>query len=284
MKTFAKPLVKPLVRGLAAADAGQARDPNAIAYANAVAAAGGSLSGSQRSALNRFVEAEKTAGRWTTLKALFLPVWGLPNPSRIDLKTLSTGSFVDAITHSPGYVASNVTGYFDLGKTPLGLGLSVAAGGFGWLSNGGGTGNALNAMGCQNSSTQTAIGQWFNTTGVRVLYNDAGAGLLAEGASVISQNHGIVSMQRHGGSRFIRRRVTAGVASLASNTSADSAAVPTVNIHAMAYNNNGTSSGGGTTIQYGAWFVNAGWSSADDDGFTANLKTLWESLTGLTLP
>lgn len=275
------PLVRPLVSPLAGAASGADRD--AAAYAKDVASYGPTVTGAQRTALSVFAKAEKAAGRWPLIKRLYLPVWGQPDANASCLVSRIPGSYLGGgFTHGAGFASGNgTTSFFDTGVGPATLGLTVGSGGFGWLSPGGGT-DAANSLGAA-TATQYVTAQWFAGTGVRSIYNDLGVGLVAAGASALAQNHAIISMQRHGGLRYIRRRVTAGVTSLASVVGADSGGVPNTNLWMFAFNNNGVYNGG-SNINYGAFWVNLGWSAADSDGFTANLKILWESLTGLTLP
>lgn len=271
---------------------GSRLDPAAKLYIAAVEAAlGATIESALPSATNPkkiisdFYKAEKDAGRYALHKRIYLPIYNNLAANAVDAITRDSGSFVNTPTTAMGYVQGNGTNqYFDFNVSPAGMALTPSSGGFGWLSPGGGSGVGLVNVGCENSSFQSVIGQYINTTGTRMVYNQSSdAGVLQPGAAAVTQNHGVLSMQRHSGQRNIRRRVSSGVSSLASNVSADAGTVPTVTMTAMACKRE-SSLFGYSNVRYGAWWVNAGWSNTDDDEFTLNLKTLWENLTGLTLP
>jgi hypothetical protein len=53
----------------------------------------------------------------------------------------------------------------------------------------------------------------------------------------------------------------------------------------MAWNNNGTiSSFTPSTVQFGAYGMGLGMTPTQAENFSAGLKTLWETCTGLSLP
>ena len=83
--------------------------------------------------------------------------------------------------------------------------------------------------------------------------------------------------------RYFRVRRTAAVQAVGSNTISDTTTPSTSSMAVMARNDqSGVSEHSNARI--GASFMGLGLSVADADAFTLNLKTLWETCTGLTLP
>ena len=81
----------------------------------------------------------------------------------------------------------------------------------------------------------------------------------------------------------MNRRTNGGQTNLNTATAANSGTLPTLNIYAMCYNNNGTPSTF-SIGRYGAFFICTGWDTTADVAFTLNLKTCWMACTGLSLP
>lgn len=258
-------------------------DENVSAYVEAITTAGATVSPAQRSAMNSFVGTEKAAGRWTSLARLYLPIWGVAAANAIEFKTLASVTFTGGITHSAGYITPDgTTGHVDSNETFGDTGGTQSAIGWGWLSPGGGTA-ATNNMGVGDAGGGSYyVGQHFDIQGVRMFVGELST-FLPAGAETFEQAHGIVSMQRTGGAHFIGRRDSGGYVELASLTLADSIAPPALNYFLGSYNNSGNPNLD-SNINYGAFFVTLGFTSAADNAFTGNLKTLWETLTGQTIP
>lgn len=278
---MAQPLVTSLSGGFATG-----LHPTSKTVIDSLVAAGAGVSGSQRQAIDKFIRSEIASGRWGALvPSLFVPVWGVAAANALDWVRSSSGTFVGGSTHASGYWQSNgTTGYLDSGASPSGLGMTASGGGFVYLSPAWVTPEPAFSVGVQGgTSAIAAVVQWFSATGVRIIYNDTGTGLLAQGAAASSFVVGLLSFQRAGGQRFIRRRVLSGVSSLASNTSANSGTVPNLNIFWGAYNNNGVVSGP-STVRFSAMAATRGLSTLQSDEYTANLATLYTNLTGNALP
>jgi hypothetical protein len=89
-------------------------DPDARAYIAAVETAGGTVSATQRTAVSDFYRAGKSAGWYSSIKRLYLPIWAAAAPNAIDMIGLTSGTFNGTVTHSAGYVQGNgSTGYFE---------------------------------------------------------------------------------------------------------------------------------------------------------------------------
>jgi len=88
-------------------------DPSAKGYIDAVTAAGATVTSAQRGYINNFYKSAK-ADYYTSLKRLYLPIWGVAAANAIDMIGLTSGTFVGGVTHASGYITGNgTTGYFN---------------------------------------------------------------------------------------------------------------------------------------------------------------------------
>jgi hypothetical protein len=254
-------------------------DPDAKAYIDAVVAAGATVSGGQKRAINNFIVEEKAASRWTLHKRFYLPIWAVAAANAIDMVSRTSGTFVGEVTHSAGYVAGDgSTGYFEFNGSATSLGLTQTSQSlqFGIILNSVALG-LLGYVGNRNSPTQSLLLWHTNETALRFDANEA-----AGGSATITKlaTLGIFSADKEGGEERTRRRNLAGATSLRSATVGVTGTLPTFNIRAMigpldAGLNNGH------FITYGA---SMGLTSVQRDAHTLAVKTLWETCTGLTLP
>jgi hypothetical protein len=87
-------------------------DP-AASYIAALTAAGATATAPQQSAISTFISGEIAAGRWDSIKRLYLPIWGSAAPNALCMKSLTSGTFVGGVTPSSGYVNTDgTTGHF----------------------------------------------------------------------------------------------------------------------------------------------------------------------------
>jgi len=277
---LAQPLARPLARPLASFLSG-GLDPDAAAYIDAVVATGVTFTGGQRSAINEFIKSEKAAARYTLLKRLYLPIWGQNEANAICLKSLTSGTFVGNVTPGAGFVQSDgTTGYFDQGSSFGGAGLTKSSMSVGGLVLdvpstsrpifGAGTGSTYTAIRTGNSANTT---QMFFT----------GAGQTAVDTPCI----GLVSLASDGTDLRMYKRVAAS-RTLLQTVSVPSGSLAASNVFWMARNN--TDTAGATSLNNpGTYRFALGWmanfmTDAQDQAFTASLQTLWQNLTGLTIP
>ena len=259
-------------------------DPTAKAYINAVVAAGATVTSTQRAAINDFVKAEKAASRWTMQKRLYLPIWAAAAPNAIDMVGLTSGSFVGGVTHTAGYVQGDGTsGYFKLNASLGTLGLTTASGYmFALVTQASTIGfRGLIGRGVGASSVATLLS---SNSSQLFRYNNTTTGAVTG----VSAGTGIISASREGGNRAIYRRATASRSVLISIAGADAGSIiADGSVFALGVN---TNAGSGDTLtdpnnaRAGAFGIGLGMTDAQDSSFTANLKTLWETCTGLTLP
>ena len=252
-------------------------DSDAKAYIAAVVASGGTVSKTQRTAINNYIVAEKAASRFAG-SVMYFPIWGVAAANAIDMVSLTSGTFVGGVTHASGYVQGNgTTGYLNTNKTFAGCGGAINNFRIFGLNN-----TALNfALGGSGSSLNVYSAQSSGTSG-RVAY---GGGLTLTAASAVT---GIVSFIRRVSETEIYRRITS------SRSLQGSDAIPQIgnspassNMFFMAANNTNLAGGISATSfssnRFGAFGMGPQLSNANDQAHTLNLKTLWETCTGLTL-
>jgi hypothetical protein len=257
-------------------------DPDAAAYIAAVVAAGGTVSGGQRSAINSFCKTGKSDGWYSSLKRMYLPIWGVAAPNAICMTSLTSGTFVGGVTHGAGYVQGNgSTGYFNTGFNPSTGGLTNANAWIGslWYN--------LTAI-CQNgvfsAGNSTLIHSFYVPDGIRseicgsTRRYDSNLGSLANCAGIFSANRSGETL-RH---RLLR---TSGLTVDVDISSTPQGAMPNGNYYLMARNRLDTASVNQFGQQRsGAYWIGDAPSGDLDESFVASLKNLWENTTGLTLP
>jgi hypothetical protein len=260
-------------------------DPDAKGYIDAVVAAGGTVSGGQKSAINTFVKTGKSADWYSSLKRMYLPIWGVAAPNAIDMVELGSGTFNGTVTHAAGYVqVDGLTGYFDVGAPLATIGCTLNSTSFGGLATGTSATAIVRFLGVQDSSNTTRS----------ILSSSVGTAWLARISSssaatsaTLTELRGVVLASRSSSATVnVWQRVASGItrpineAALASNTlNATASAV------FFANNNNGVvSQFSSATQQTGAMFIGTGFTNTEAEGFTLALKNLWEGTTGLTLP
>ena len=256
----------------------QGLDPDAKAYIDAVVAAGASVSSPQKRAINNFVKGEKMGSRWTSLKRLYLPIWGVAAPNAIDMISLSSGTFNGTVTHSSGFVAGDgSTGYFSFSGTPFADSLLATSNFQFMLIKQAETGVANSTQGTDNSFRfrRTSI-----ATGVQTMIS--GSSAICSAAILRINQVGIFAASRIATQDHAQyQRLTSGFSTLATDVvTSTTVLVPSVAYTAMAQGG----SSGFFNAQQGAYGYGLGFSSANTSSFTLSLKTLWETCTGLTLP
>jgi len=262
-------------------------DPSAKAYIDAVVAAGGTVSGTQRNAINTFVKTGKTAGWYSSLKRMYLPIWAAAAPNAIDMVGLTSGTFVGGMTHTAGYVTTNgTTGHFLSDVSPSGAGCTLNGTGVFALTTGASALSLINSQryfGAQalSGTTRLFLSGSHNTARFASIGMNNGSFLTDFSAG---DQRGVQFLGRNTSlSRFVLLRAS----SLLSNSqlSLSSDINSTTPMCWLAGNTNGVISGYATnTARLGAAGMTDGMAQADAEAFTDGLKTLWETCTGLTLP
>ena len=248
-------------------------------YLTAVEAAGRTPTSGEEEAIDTFVRGIVTQGFWNKLDRIHLFLWGDEDANAIDLKTLGSGTWEGAgsITHGSKYAQGDgTTNYFDLGVSPSSLSISVSSYYLGShiISLGGG---ARRAIGARNGDSQILLlgtGDGPPKLELRGMQN-ASERLLPSVTS--SLRAGIISGGRNNGTQYINRRSGASVTNVDSQAEASpSGTVPSVNLFAMCYNNNGTPTQF-QSQQIGAVWVGSDMDSDDDEAFTELYQDLYSS-------
>ena len=271
---------------------GSALDPDARLYIAAVETALGTPiatalpnATNPRRIISDFIKAEKAASRWSLHKRIYLPIYNNAAASAVDMISRTSGTFtgLGSVTHAAGYVhGDGVSGYFDpgSGSEPNTLGMSNSSASlFALLTN-----SATNTNVHIGSSTSTI------SAANRLQINSFASQMLAalpSNAISLALTDGIhdgvfIAGLTATNARYFHRRRTSGIVEV-SNSSIDTTQLSTHRPFFMARNNTGTADLFSTSrVSVAGWGL--GISQANAADFTLNLKTLWESLTGLTLP
>jgi hypothetical protein len=259
-------------------------DADAAAYIAAVVDAGGVVSGGQKSAINTFYKTGKADGWYPSLKRVYLPIWGVAAPNAIDMIARGSGTFAGGVTHGAGFVQGNgTTGYFNTNTSYGTNGLTASdAYAFSLVK----TASTLGFRGLQGRSQGTTASATFlsSNSGQLFRWNNTSTGAV----SGTSAGTGVMSASRQGGSRTIYRRTTSSRTTLVSTAGADAGTMPSAGVVLLQAVNSdggtGLTPGEFNNAEIGAGGFGLGMTNAQDSAFTASLKTLWEGLTGLTLP
>jgi hypothetical protein len=272
---------------------GSRLDPDAKLYIAAVEAALGATIGSAlpnasrdpKKIISDLYRAERDAGRYSLHKRIHLPIYANMSANSIDMVARAVGSFTGSgVTHGAGFVQGNgTTGYFNFNVAPPALGLSLESSmEFALVKAPPAAVTAAQVIVSSVNGTLTTqvLDLGVDTAGLRFAAHDNSVGAvtasLARTACV-----GIIIGSREGGSRRLHQRRSA-FATLANVDGANAGVLPTVNFNAMR-----STYGGGVAYysgELGAYGAGLGMTIAQADGYSLNLKTLWENLTGLTLP
>tara|TARA_B100001059_G_C17749197_1_gene536154 strand:- start:413 stop:1249 length:837 start_codon:yes stop_codon:yes gene_type:complete len=258
-------------------------DPDAAAYIALLEGDGVSVSGAQKSAIDAFYTTGKDEGWYSKLKRFYFPVWNAAAPSARCLVSGTSGTFSGTIGHNSGFVTGNGTNtHFDTGATPSAMGIP--------------TGDALLLRGIHldnNSvhdacgvaatpSTQSlgmlnfAVGGNFGTTYFRQPSSAAGAQITGQ-----ANYRGIyVGSCTATNSRFLLKRTTSGT-TVVTNAATDSTAIYDQNPHFLARRLATVSNR--TKGSEFAWGLGNGLTQAQAEDCSLAIKTLWETVTGLTL-
>lgn len=254
-------------------------DPTAKTYIASLTSNGVTLSGAQKKAISNFYKTGKSEGWYTQVKRMYLPIWSIAAANAVDMITNVSGTFAGGVTHATGYVQGNgTTGYFDLGVSPQGVGMVAGSSStFALVQQSQATFNALITTTPTSNKGQGFV-RGTNTMGY---YAGLNAGVNASDTAAT----GIyIESETATNSRYFRRRNTSGVTSLNTNTTTPTGSYATYNINAMCGQSAGGSRYGFSTARLGSYGVGLAMSTTQADQFTAALKILWETCSGLVLP
>jgi hypothetical protein len=256
-------------------------DVDANAYIVSLLSAGATVTPTQQAAINTFFKAEKMAGRYALLKRIYLPIWGASAANAICMKSLTSGTFVGNVTHGAGFVKSDgTTGYFDGGVSPAAAGCLLESASIFCLSY------ELNKFitnterfcGVQGANNLTRT--WIERYGSG---NGPNTGTIV--SSPVDNDHRYVFIRSRPNDTFrFNGRFRSVYETTASVSDAALGLESVQNVHYLGLNNNGTPNFSNVDAKLGSYGIGLGYTEIEAAGFAANLKTLWETCTGLTLP
>jgi len=258
-------------------------DPDAKAYANAVVATGATVSAAQKNAISDFVKTGKADGWYSSIKRLYLPIWGAASPNAIDIIGLTSGLFIGTLTHGAGFVQGNgTTGFFDIGSTPNALGMSTSGGSaFALVYEQDSRTDTRYFLGQTDGSNRRVFLRQDGSTAISTTLYNAGISVTNSSSARTGVFIGVVNTTSN---RYLKRRASSGIAYTTTRTETDANIQSSArNVFAMALNNNGTVASW-CDAKMGLYGLGLGFSDSDGNKFTLALKTMWETCTGLTIP
>jgi hypothetical protein len=261
-------------------------DPDAKSYINAVVATGATVTQTQKNAINAFIESEKAASRYSSIKRLYLPIWGAAAANAIDMITRASGTFVNSPTHGSGFVKGNgTTSYFTINASPASAGFTTTNGRiFSLVKTSDSRIDARVYIGAGDSdATGSGDCRVYQSAAVSVsaLIGRVPATPVAS-VTVVARNGIFVANRNSSQGLILHRRITSGVTRSSAATA--TGAVASQNFIAMGIQYSATRTFF-SDAELGVYGIGTGLSSdAEVDAFSLNLKTLWETCTGLTLP
>lgn len=254
-------------------------DADANAYIAAVEAAGATVTSTQRNAIDDFYVAAKTNSYYTSLKRLYFPIWGVAAANAIDMISLTSGTFNGGVTHGAGFVQGNgTTGYFNAGNFGT-LGLSKTD----FSST-----ICIYDITNTDGATYWGLGNARFTAIRRQNATNTERYYCSNGAFPAVPPTGIINLTINGSRLLTTRQVTAGFSTL-ENVAVPAGTFPTGDVYVMGYNLAGDSGTSNTPIitcdgKLGFYGWGLALSDAQNQAFSAGMKTLFEGTTGLNLP
>ena len=242
------------------------------AYIAALTAAGATVTAPQQAAISTFMSGEIAAGRWDGIKRLYFPVWGLAAANAICMKSLTTGTWTGgAVTHAAGYVVSTrLGGYMNTNTNFPALGITKDSYHFAVVyktSPFGGDNYTDASFGSSNT--------YFGVEEANPIPVLGGEGLYADYAPLK-----VFSLGGNASSQYFKNRDPEGVTNLLPESEVISNAFDASNIYFLRFNGHDKSS----ESQTGLLSLGTALTTEQDTAYTLALKTLWETVTGLTLP
>jgi hypothetical protein len=270
---------------------GSRLDPDAKLYIATVQAALGATTieaalpnaTNPKKIISDFYKAEKDAGRYSLHKRIFLPIYNNLAANAVDAITATSGTFPisGSVTVAPGYVQGNgTTGYFNSN-----IGLPAVGG-----SNGNGS------MWQIIVQRVPGINRYEGVNGPLLERVSIGASLLDTNQFILPSNNSsltinisetsagiLIGSTTSTSSRFVKF-LKSEVFTTEANTTIDTSTIPSGNLFFLARNNNNSGILFPHTERRGGYGFGLGLTQAQAEGYVLNLKSLYENLTGFTLP
>jgi hypothetical protein len=215
------------VGGFTPVSSGGGFDPDAQAFFDRVTTAGGTLSTTEKNATNQLVLDMKTAGIWSSMKAIYPMVGASAAACAQNLKSSSfTGTFTSGWTFASNGATPNGTSAFMNSGLNASTNLSVTS-----LSFGGYTSSTAGATGYHGAYPPNFLIHSFKSYGITEFYTTTGSSILVSGGTV-----GMVQANQLVLSTKIYTNSTIGASDIRTLPS-----LPNLNMYIGASNNGGTS-------------------------------------------
>ena len=269
-------------RGFVAA----AADP-AAAYIAAITAAGATVTAPKQAAISTFISGEIAAGRWDSIKRLYLPIWESAAPNAICMKSLTSSTFVGGVTHGAGYIQGDgSTGYANTNTTPSSIGLTKDSYYAGCLciERQQSDHYDFGTAGVSGTDFYSFNDFYFNESTEEYYFNSNLTRVSENFMAYYSSMSTLYSVSGTTSSRFIKDRTSSGVTTRATSNVTNTTELLNFELSLTTVSVSGGVSSLKNNSKYGAFFFGTALSDAQDTAYTLALKTLWESTTGLTLP
>jgi hypothetical protein len=237
-----------------------------------------SLTLTKINALDTFIKGEKTAGRWDKMKRLYFPVWQVAAANAICMKSLTSGTFVGSIGHeAKGVGPNNTSSYMNTNVSIPELGTAGSYHYAALLPNG------------FFDSYDAIFGvvpdlYFFADEGTYVAFIEDVYIDLTSAAFPSGGNFGILSLGGNYYDRYVKNRSSSVVSSYSNTQDFELPSYPSNQKIFLLARNNGFGNVNASGGYVGAFSMASELTTAEDTAYTLNLKTLWETVTGFTIP
>ena len=247
------------------------------AYVAALTAAGATVTAPQQAAISTFMSGEIAAGRWEKHKRLYFPVWQLAAANAICMKSLTSGTFSGSMTHAAAGVyaigfSSNMNTNTNLGS----LGITKDSYHFALLMPNGAEEDYSLPFSVNDTTTNNSIYAIWSEgfSSLRIMENIFGGSIVTSLPSIMTTGNDSVA-----GNLYFKERLS-GSTGVDTITGSVATAFPSNNLFIIGSSVPSTA----MNQPIGAFSASTELSSAQDTAYTTALKTLWETVTGLTMP
>jgi hypothetical protein len=272
----------PFVRG-----GGARLDPDAAAYIALITAAGADLGLLNEEAITKKAISDSIIERkdlhiWELERRTYMPIWGIAAANAICMRSLTSGTFVGGVTHGAGFVQGNgTTGYLKCGVVANSLTATDFGAFFVTLQGGSSVKPFMGASQSDPPSTRLQVSNWDVILGHLFDVTNVSGGRLT--SPPLFGTTGIHSYGMSATTQRARRRNQAGIDYTNTRTPGSLGILPAHELFFMANNLEGVPSSFGDA-RLGSFGITRYLTSAQDEAFTGNLKILFETCTGLSLP
>ena len=268
-------------------------DPDATTYIGLLESDGVILSYAKKKAIETFYTTAKDEGWYSSLKRLYLPIWGSVGPNSRCLVSGTSGEFQGSFHYATGYAhptAASGANRFNTGYKLLDDDLTLEDA-------------CLMALAYQSTPVpaddyprafaapnHTIIGSGATAaTSIRISSASSSMVPVARWNGVYSRSlatygsHGVLLANRKSGETTLHRRIATGIHEDSTTGTGGSSYQ---NFPIVGFGSSSSTTGSNTqstTTKSGAFGISNGLDATDRSAYTDAVKTLWESCSGLTL-